>query len=99
MELSVNKKQQGGAYRPQQKGEIDMKKVSFWGNRNQKVIYYILYVSTQKSKRQKWAGECEERIEIDNRINKYIENNDYVSAKIVCVCETGQYIEYIKSVK
>lgn len=75
-----------------------MKKVSYWGKpkRDVKVTLYTLYVNTQKGKRQKWAGECAERIEIDNRLKRYFENNDYVSATIVCKYEDGVYNEYVK---
>jgi hypothetical protein len=78
-----------------------MKKVSYWGKpkHNVSVNLYTLYVGTQKGSRQKWAGECSERVEIDNRLNRYFENNDYVSAKIVCKYKQGQYIEYIKYCK
>ena len=75
-----------------------MKKISYWGKpkNNVKITNYILYVNTCKGKKQKWAGECSERIEIDNRLKKYFQNNSYVSATIVCQYIGGQYIEYIK---
>ena len=44
---------------------------------------YTLYVSTQKGKQRKWAGESYERAEIDSRLNRYCRNNDYVSALII----------------
>lgn len=75
-----------------------MKKVSYWGKpkRDVKVTLYTLYVNTQKGKRQKWAGESAERIEIDNRLKRYCDNNDYVSATIVCKHEDGVYNEYVR---
>ena len=65
------------------------------GNREVVVTYYVLYVSAQKGKKKKCAGECNERIEIDNRLNRYFENNDYISATVVCKHKDGQYLEYI----
>lgn len=78
-----------------------MKKVTYWGKpkNNVKVTCYTLYVSTRKGKIKKWAGECSERIEIDNRLNKYFKNNYYVSATIICKYDNGQYIEYITYTK
>lgn len=75
-----------------------MQKITYWGKpkHSVEITKYILYINTHKGKKQKWAGECSERIEIDNRINKYIENNDYVSATIVCKYINGQYIEYVR---
>lgn len=64
-------------------------------NRKIEVTFFTLYVNTQKGKKQKWAGESNERIEIDNRLNRYFENNDYVSATVVCKHKDGQYLEHI----
>lgn len=76
-----------------------MKKTIFGKERPEKAKLFTLYVSTQKGKRQKWAGECSERIEVDNRLKRYFKDNDYVSAKIVVECTDGQYIEeYRKAV-
>lgn len=80
-----------------------MIKKTFFGKpkSNVDVILYALYINTEKGKKSKWAGECAERIEIDNRINKYIENNDYVSATIICKykekgknCSYNEYVRY-----
>lgn len=78
-----------------------MKNVTYFGKPKYdvEVTYYTLYVSTKKGKRQKWAGESEERIEIDNRLKRYFENNNYVSAKIVCRHKNGQYVENIVYIK
>lgn len=76
-----------------------MKKVTYMGNREVEVTYYVLYVNTQKGKKQKWAGECDERIEIDNRLKRYFENNDYVSATVVCKHKDGHYLEHIRYTK
>ena len=75
-----------------------MKKITYWGKPKQpvEITKYTLYINTCKGKKQKWAGECDERIEIDNRLKKYIENNDYVSATIICEHDGGHYIEYLK---
>ena len=75
-----------------------MIKVTYWGKPKKyvEIKKYTLYVNTCKGKKQKWAGECSERIEIDNRLEKYIKNNEYVSATIVCEYNGGQYNEYIK---
>ena len=75
-----------------------MKETTFWGKpkKDVEISYYTLYVSTRKGKRLKWAGECPERIHIDNLIKRYIENNDYVSALIVCKYKGGQFNEYVK---
>ena len=74
-------------------------KVTYFGKpkRDVEVIYYILYVSVEKGKRSKWAGECSERIEIDNRLKRYFVNNNYVSAKVICKFDGGEYVEYIKT--
>ena len=75
-----------------------MIKVTYWGRPKRPIVIekYTLYVSTCKGKRQKWAGECNESIEIENRINRYIQNNDYVSAKIVCCYDAGCFVKYVK---
>lgn len=75
-----------------------MKKITYWGKPKKyvEITKYILYVNTCRGKKQKWAGESFERVEIDNRLKKYFDNNSYVSATIVCQYNGGQYIEYIK---
>lgn len=75
-----------------------MKTTTFMGKPkvDVKINLYTLYVSTCKGKRLKWAGECPERIHIDNLLKRYISNNDYVSAMIVCKYDGGCFNEYVK---
>lgn len=71
---------------------VKTEKINKTVNNTGDIIGYTLYISTQKGKRRKWAGERETLHDIDILIRQnYLEKEfEYVSVNIIVKYTTGQ---------